>query len=111
MVTARSGDSLVTVGESAFRWRVHREPQWCTTDGWKGLMISVEHGDLKGRSLLIELPFTAQSRRSTPHRQRPKVSEGELRAYIAQALAVGWVPGSRGKPFVFAVVHHASVGQ
>ena len=103
MKTARAAESLIAVGESTFRWKIHREPQWCTADGWKGLTIAVERADVQGRKLLIELPFSAQERRSTPHKQRPKVSEVELQAHIGEALDAGWEPESRGKPFLLEV--------
>lgn len=107
MTTARAAESLIAVGELSFRWKIHREPQWCTSDGWKGLAISVERADVRGRQLLIELPFSANERRSTPQRQRPNVSDAELRVHIAEAIDAGWKPESRGKPFLLEVANDA----
>jgi hypothetical protein len=100
----RSNDSFITVDGSEFRWRVHREPQWCTADGWKGLSICIELAEgSPHRQLLLQYPFEVKERGSTPHRQRPQISEARLTANIRQAVAAGWKPDSRGKPFVFDV--------
>ncbi len=100
----RSVESFITVDGSTFRWRIYREPQWCTADGYKGLSICVELAqECSHRQLLLEYPFEIKERGSTPHRQRPQISEVQLRGNIRQALAAGWKPDSRGKPFVFEV--------
>ena len=98
----RTESSLVEVGGATYRWSVHRQPQWCTTDGWKGLALEVAAEGASGRQLIVELPFEAKNHRSTPHRQRPNVGRAELERYIREAIEAGWEPESRGKPFVFA---------
>ena len=35
-------------------WRVHREPQWCTGDGWKGLSIAVRLDDLPWNRIVAD---------------------------------------------------------
>jgi hypothetical protein len=107
MKTAGAQESLITIERSTFRWRIERQPQWCTTDGWKGLCISVELAETPGRQLLVELPFALKERRSTPHRQRPRVSQADVETCIKQGLAAGWLPNSRGKPFRLAVSSQA----
>jgi hypothetical protein len=96
----RTDSSLVTVGEVSFRFKVHREPQWCGADGWKGLALAIEAVDRPGRNLIVELPFERSSHRSTPQRQRPVISVAEVERYIREAIDAGWDPDSRGKPFV-----------
>jgi hypothetical protein len=98
---------LVEVEGDEFRWHVHRQPQWCTADGWKGLALHVEHARDPQRALIIEFPFSVANRRSTPQRQRPSVSAKQIAAGISAALAAGWEPSSRGKPFVFELASHA----
>ncbi len=107
MQIRRTGDSVVEVDGVPYRWAVHREPQWSSMHGWKGLSVEVTLAEGAGRHLLLELPFSRSARRSTPQRQRPKVVVAELQGYIREALAAGWAPGSRGKPFVFEVAHEA----
>jgi hypothetical protein len=107
MQTRRAVENVMEVDRVAYRWVVCREPQWSSIDGWKGLSIEVTSAEGPGRRLLLELPFSRSERRSTPQRQRPKVVVAELQGHIREALAAGWVPASRGKPFVFEVGHEA----
>lgn len=76
-------------------------------EGWKGLSIEVCSVDIEGRALLLELPFEITASRSVPYRQRPKVTDSDIRLRILEALSAGWLPGSRGKPFVFEI--HAAL--
>lgn len=84
-----------------FSWAIHRQPQWCTADGWRGLAVLVELAVEPQRQLIVQFPFVVEGKRSTPHRQRPAVSQRDLSASISAAIEAGWEPGSRGKPFVF----------
>jgi hypothetical protein len=97
----RTKESRLTMDGSEYCWSIHREPQWCTDDGWKGLAVAVAAVDAEGRQLIIELPFRRASHRSTPHRQRPAVSIAELERHIRGAIADGWSPLSRGKDYVY----------
>jgi len=97
----RTDSAIAKVGGASFRFKVHREPQWCGSDGWKGLALAVEAVDKAGRNLIVELPFEHSSHRSTPHRQRPSISVAKVEGYIREALEAGWDPESRGKPFVY----------
>jgi hypothetical protein len=97
----RTEASLISVGEESYRCGIHREPQWCTTDGWKGLALLIEAVGKPGRQLIVQLPFEQESHRSTPHRQRPNAPQADLERYISGAIEAGWDPESRGKPFVF----------
>ena len=98
-MNGRSGS--LHIGAIEYRWSVYREPQWCTADGWKGLAILIEPNLKPSRQLILQLPFRNDSRRSTPHRQRPSVSVMELESYINEALSNGWSAASKGKPVVF----------
>ena len=96
----RSLEGTVSVDGTTFSWRLHREPQWCTADGWRGVAIAVELAKTPGRELILEFPFEVNSHRSTPHRQRPRLQEKTIEAHIRSAIAQGWHPESRGKPFI-----------
>jgi hypothetical protein len=100
----------ISVDGVEFGWRVDRNPQWCTADGWRGLLLYVEASGSRGRSLHIELPFEIRDHGSTPHRQRPKVSAQALSRYIREALEAGWDPSSRGKTFLYVVAKQTSAG-
>ena len=97
----------ITVDGTEYEWTIEREPQWCTVDGWRGLAVAVKGAGVRGRRLLVEFPFATDSHRSTPHRQRPKVSVDELGRDIRAAIADGWSPTSKGKDYLFAVTGDA----
>jgi hypothetical protein len=105
----RSAQGIVSVGGMKFRWAVHREPQWCTADGWKGLAISVRLEDGSGRELILEYPYPQKGRKLridgktylvAPNPPvRPSISKKMIEAGIGQAIEAGWNPMSRGKAF------------
>jgi hypothetical protein len=103
MKKARSADKTVQVANQEFRWHIHRQPQWCTVDGWKGLALHVELAHEPQRVLIIEFPFKVVNHRNDPGQQRPKVVEKDVITAVIAALEAGWNPESRGKRFVFQI--------
>ena len=99
----RSASGVVTIEGLKFHWGIHREPQWCTADGWKGLSVVVRLADGDGRELLIEYPIDRRANGLVHLPQRPKIDEKALTTYIEKAVAEGWDPTSRGKAFAFQV--------
>ena len=59
--------NTITVDGVEFLWRIERNPQWCTVDGWKGSVLHVESAINKGRCLKIEFPLCTR---------RPQVGAG-----------------------------------
>ncbi|MBS2026451.1 MAG: hypothetical protein JST54_00985 [Deltaproteobacteria bacterium] len=98
----RTLEGEVVVGDQRFSWRLHREPQWCTADGWRGMVIAVRQADGE-REALIEWPMPKEGSHTVPYRQRPKIDTPRLQGGIRQALDAGWDPLSRGKPFAVIV--------
>ena len=94
---------LIIVNNEEFKWWVSRQPQWCHEDGWQGVQISVELSKNPRKLPLIQLPFKAVARRSTPHKQRPKIQPAQVIEYITSAIETGWQPNSFGKPFHYYV--------
>ena len=94
----RTQSGIVSVDGDDFEWRIHREPQWCTADGWRGLAIAVHHVDGR-RQALIEWPMPREGSLSVPYRQRPKIDSLLLIQGVRSALAAGWEPLSKGKAF------------
>jgi len=94
-------DLFVRIDNQDFRWRIQRQPQWCTADGWKGLTLHVELAREPRRALITEFPFKIVNHRNDPAQQRPKVTEKDVVTAISAALTAGWNPESRGKPFRF----------
>lgn len=107
----RSAEGTVLVDGMKLRWHLHREPQWCTVDGWKGLSISVREDGGTGRELLLEYPYPSKGRKMRidgkiydvrPHPPlRPSISDRMIETAVRQAIDAGWDPTSRGKAFAF----------
>jgi hypothetical protein len=93
----RTQSGTVSVEGSDFAWRLHREPQWCTADGWRGMVIAVRHVDGE-REALVEWPMPQNESHSVPYRQRPKIDAPLLNEAVRAALRAGWEPLTRGKP-------------
>jgi hypothetical protein len=105
----RSAEGAVIVEGVKLRWNIHREPQWCTADGWKGLAIAVCLEGGKGRELILEYPFPKKGRRLRIDGKtylvapNPPVRPTISKQQIEVAMAAGWNPTSRGKAFAFQV--------
>jgi hypothetical protein len=98
----RTLEGQVVLDGEEYAWRLHREPQWCTADGWRGLVIAVNH--VAGqREVLLEWPMPKRGSHSVPYRQRPKVDVANLQRAVRTALEAGWEPLSRGKPIAVLV--------
>lgn len=95
---------VVKIGEDLFDWSLHREPQFCERDGYKGVSISVTLQAFRGRELLLEYPYVHSIAR---HHRRPKPSDASLIKHIGLAIEAGWDPASRGKAFAFQVTDQA----
>lgn len=103
MLRARDLSGAVTVDAVDYKWKLLREPQWCTADGYRGMAIAVELADQPGRTAILNFPFP----RSKPHTNpltknvgkiRPQIQRAQLEAGVLKALAQGWDPTSKGQP-------------
>jgi hypothetical protein len=83
-------------------WELLSEPQYSNSgDGRIGLRIGVRVADAATRELIIEYPYPTDSGGlPKPVPQRPPVSQPMVERSINEALAAGWDPSSRGKPFI-----------
>ena len=86
-----------------YKWCIHHQPKWCTVDGWKGLAVCVELAEHPQRVLILEFPYERGSRRYNPRLQHVTPTAEQLQQGISAALAAGWNPESRGKPYVHIV--------
>jgi hypothetical protein len=91
-----------------FVWAVKSEPQWNTTAGDIGLRLSVvmqddtlnRHGKAKvWRELVLQYPFVRHQKTASRFPDKPRVDPIHLAADIRLAMAAGWEPKSRGRPF------------
>jgi len=95
----------MTIDGFVLVWQLHREQQWSTADGWKGVAIHVCVADKARRELHLEYPAvkTQKNGWTRVDPARPGISSAKVEAHVRQAMAAGWDPESRGKPFVFEV--------
>jgi hypothetical protein len=101
----RSIQATVTIDGFPLIWRLHREQQWFTVDGWKGVAIHVRVADKARRELVLEYPpdetQTLDSMRTAPARQR--ILAAKVEAHIREAMEAVWDPASRGQPVTYQV--------
>ena len=101
----RSIQFAIAIDEFSLIWHLHREQQWCDADGWRGLAIHVKVAEGARRELFLEYP-AARTQKSGYARTDPvqqNILPEKVKAHIQQAMAAGWNPDSRGKPFVYQV--------
>jgi hypothetical protein len=107
----RSLEAAVTLDGLPLIWHLHREQQWCTADGWKGVAIHVKMAEGAHRELILEYPtvrtlkpgYSQRPGYSRTDPVRPTIVAAKVTAHIRDAMAAGWNPESRGKPFVYQV--------
>jgi hypothetical protein len=101
----RSIQAAITIDGFALIWRLHREQQWCTADNWKGVSIHVKVAEGAYRELYLEYPAIGTQKNGWTRIDlvQPPISALKVQAHIRQAMAAGWDPASRGKPFAYQV--------
>jgi hypothetical protein len=101
----RSIEGAVTIDGFSLIWNLHREQQWFTADGWKGVAIHVRSAVGARRELFLEFPPVGSERigntKDAPARH--PISAAKVEAGIREAMAAGWDPESRGKPYFYQV--------
>jgi hypothetical protein len=104
MLHSRTLNGTIEVEGREFEWELRREPQWCTADGWQGMLIGVREANGAGREALLQFPRPkCVAQRTRGPRHRPQVHRSDLVEAIKAALTAGWEPGTRGKAFHFEV--------
>jgi hypothetical protein len=88
------------VDEIEYSWRLERDPRAASGIGIVGAVVEIVAAQGQ-RSLLLELTNQDDSRNGTPYHRRPKISEAQLMEGVRAALAGGWKPFSRGRPFKY----------
>jgi hypothetical protein len=86
-------------------WRLHREQQLSTEDGWRGVAIHVSNTEGVHRELHLEYPTVGTEKRGATREEpvRRTILAAKVEAHIREAMAAGWDPDSRGKPFIYHV--------
>jgi hypothetical protein len=101
----RSIHSAITIDGFSLLWNLHREQQWFTADGWKGVAIHVKVAEGVRRELFLEFPpvLTQKTENNKDAPPRVPVSAAMVEAGIREAMAAGWDPESRGQPCFYQV--------
>jgi hypothetical protein len=104
----RSIESTVTIDGHSLVWRLHREQQGSTSEGWRGMAIHVRVAEGARRELHMEYPAVEThkngfTRIGIDYSPRPGIVATKVEAHVREAIAAGWDPDSRGKPFVYQV--------
>ena len=86
-------------------WKLHREQQWSTTDGWRGIAIHVTVAGATRRELHLEYPAMKTQKIGIIRTDRVVINirPAKVREHINGAMHSGWDPSSRGKPYVYDV--------
>ena len=97
----RSIESAMTIDGFSLIWNLHREQQWFTKDGWKGVAIHVRVAKGARRELFLEFPpvGTEKAGNTKEAPARYPISAAKVEAGIREAMAAGWDPASRGQPY------------
>jgi hypothetical protein len=78
------------------RWTLKSEQIWSGDGNHVGLRLSVERSDETRRELILEYPFVELPGGRTA---RPDINVHRLADDVRAAIAEGWKPKSRGRPF------------
>src|SRR5579862_6037520 len=101
----RSMEFAVTIDGFPLIWHLRREEQRVSDQEWRGIAIHVKVAQLAPRQLIMEYPTTVTQKagwmRAEP--PRPAVTAAKVEQHIREAMAEGWDPDSRGKPYIFHV--------
>ncbi len=100
MLPSRTLTGSFALDGNDYEWEIRHEPRWCSGDGFRGLQVAVRAVEAGGREVLLQFPKSkkvALARRG--YRHRPQIHQAELEVAIRFALANGWDPHARGKPF------------
>jgi hypothetical protein len=99
----RSIQAAITIGDFPLIWRLHREQQLTTADGWKGVAIHVKVAEGVRRELYLEYPVYYKEQHGVRFSEppRPTILAAKVEAHIRLAMEAGWDPESRGKPFIY----------
>ena len=96
----RDLSGALIVNDYPLHWSLKSEQIWSPSGDHTGLRLSVERSDEAHRELILEYPFREMPGGKT---ERPAVKIETLEADIRRAMAAGWNPKSRGRPFIFPV--------
>jgi hypothetical protein len=101
MVQASGRSGTVDIDGLKYDWELLSEPQLSSSDGWKGMTVSLRRRDMP-RAAVLEFPPPKRLMRGLP-KGRLHINDAIASRGVRAALSAGWDPSSRGKPTVFMV--------
>jgi hypothetical protein len=101
----RSIESTVEIDGVSLVWYLHREQQCFTPEWWKGVAIHVRVAVGVRKELHLDYPPIVAKKTGIAAKKptQPRIDPARVESHIREAMAAGWDPGSRGKPFVYQV--------
>jgi hypothetical protein len=102
--TKRAIQSSLTIDGTPLTWTLHREQNWTDDQAPVGLAIHVQVVGRVRRELYLEYPVVRKQHEGLAGPVltiRPPIAAAKVAAHIREAIAAGWDPESRGKPFVY----------
>lgn len=101
----RSIEGTVTIDGVPLVWHLHREQQGSSWEGWQGISIHVRVVEKARRELFLGYPAVLAHKvgRIRTEPARPAIVPAKVEGHIREAMAAGWNPESRGKPFLYQV--------
>ncbi|MGD0939124.1 MAG: hypothetical protein ABR905_05370 [Terracidiphilus sp.] len=101
----RSIEVRLQIDDFSLVWNLHREQQLSTVDGWRGVAIHVRVAEGVRRELHLEYPAVKTQKVDFTRTDfvQQNISPAKVASHIRLAMAAGYDPASRGKPFVYEV--------
>lgn len=101
MLHKNGRDGTVQIDGVKYDWELLTEPQLSSSEGWKGMTVSLRQRDMP-REAVLEFPTPKRLLKGLP-KGRLQINDAIVSRGVRAALSAGWDPGSRGKPTVFMV--------
>lgn len=101
MFQAPGRSGTVEIDGFKYDWELLSEPQLSSSDGWKGMTVSLRRKDML-RAAVLEFPPPKRLMKGLP-KGRLHINDAIASRGVRAALQAGWDPASRGKPMVFMV--------
>ena len=101
MLPMNGRGGTVQIDGVKYEWELLSEPQLSSSDGWRGMTVSLRQRDMP-REAVLEFPTPKRLLKGLP-KGRSHINDAIAARGVRAALSAGWDPGSRGKPTVFVV--------
>ena len=101
MIHMHGRGGTVEIDGFKYDWELQSDPQLSSSDGWKGMTVSLRQRDMQ-REAVLEFPTPKRLMKGLP-KGRLHLNDAVASRGVRAALSAGWDPTSRGKTMVFMV--------